>query len=199
MKMLLEKLRKSDRYLGDCCLCLQHIFKDQPWLLRVSGETRSAARNLTHKRIARTLIVEWWNGYPWVVATQLHDLECKSLASFPGHTPPTMGGVWPGNEASTSYTIHNNSALFHGVHDKYTITCHMHSNSTLFMGYMTSTCYMQKSFTWGCPDLATIRCWCSPTSTTTVTCRFMEYMTSTCHGCMVLDVCRLSYWSLSTL
>ena len=45
MAMLLEKLRKSDRSLGDCCLCLQHILKDQPWLLRVSGETRSAARN----------------------------------------------------------------------------------------------------------------------------------------------------------
>ena len=38
MTMLLECLR-------DCCLCLQHMFKDQPWLLRVSGETRSAARN----------------------------------------------------------------------------------------------------------------------------------------------------------
>ena len=37
MTMLLEKLRKSDRSLGDCCLCLQHMFKDQPWLLRVSG------------------------------------------------------------------------------------------------------------------------------------------------------------------
>ena len=43
MTMLLEKLRKSNRSLGDCCL--QHIFKDQPWLLRVSGETTSAARN----------------------------------------------------------------------------------------------------------------------------------------------------------
>ena len=45
MTMLLEKLQKSDLSLGDCCLCLQHIFKNQPWLLRVSGETRSAARN----------------------------------------------------------------------------------------------------------------------------------------------------------
>ena len=45
MAMLLEKLRKSDRSLGDCCLCLQHMFKDQPWLLRVSGEKRSAAQN----------------------------------------------------------------------------------------------------------------------------------------------------------
>ena len=45
MTMLLEKLRKSDRSLGDGCLCLQHMFKDQPWLLRVSGETRLAARN----------------------------------------------------------------------------------------------------------------------------------------------------------
>ena len=45
MTMLLEKLRKSDRSLGDCCLCLQHIFKDLPWLLRVSGEMRSAAQN----------------------------------------------------------------------------------------------------------------------------------------------------------
>ena len=26
-------------------LCLQHMFKDQPWLLQVSGETRSVARN----------------------------------------------------------------------------------------------------------------------------------------------------------
>ena len=44
--MLLEKqLRKSDQSLEDCCLCLQHIFKDQPWLLRVSGEMRSAAQN----------------------------------------------------------------------------------------------------------------------------------------------------------
>ena len=45
MAMLLEKLRKSDRSLGDYCLCLQHICKDQPWLLRVSGDTRSAAQN----------------------------------------------------------------------------------------------------------------------------------------------------------
>ena len=45
LTMLLEKLRKSDRCLGDCCLCLQHMFKDQPWLLQVSGETRSTARN----------------------------------------------------------------------------------------------------------------------------------------------------------
>ena len=45
MTMLLEKLRKSDRSLGDCCLCLQHMLKDQPWLLWVSGEMRSAARN----------------------------------------------------------------------------------------------------------------------------------------------------------
>ena len=45
MTMVLEKLRKSDQSLGDCCLCLQHMFKDQPWLLWVSGETRSAARN----------------------------------------------------------------------------------------------------------------------------------------------------------
>ena len=45
MTMLLEKLRKSDQFLGDCCLCLQHMFTDQPWLLRVSRETRSAARN----------------------------------------------------------------------------------------------------------------------------------------------------------
>ena len=36
---------KSDRSLGDCCLCQQHMFKDQPWLLRVSGETKSAAQN----------------------------------------------------------------------------------------------------------------------------------------------------------
>ena len=34
---LLEKLQKSDRSLGDCRLCLQHIFKAEPWLLRVSG------------------------------------------------------------------------------------------------------------------------------------------------------------------
>ena len=45
MAMLLEKLRKSDWSLRDCCLCLQHMFKDQPWMLWVSGETRSAARN----------------------------------------------------------------------------------------------------------------------------------------------------------
>ena len=45
MTMLLEKLRKNDQCLGYCCLCLQHMSKDQPWLLRVSGETRSAARN----------------------------------------------------------------------------------------------------------------------------------------------------------
>ena len=36
---------KSDRSLEDCSLCLQRMFKDQPWLLWVSGETRSAARN----------------------------------------------------------------------------------------------------------------------------------------------------------
>ena len=52
MTMLLEKIRKSVRSLGDCCLCLQHMFKDQPWLLLASRETRSAAR--THKRIAQT-------------------------------------------------------------------------------------------------------------------------------------------------
>ena len=45
MTMLLEKLRKSDWSLRDCCLCLQHIFKDEPWLLWVSGETRWGARN----------------------------------------------------------------------------------------------------------------------------------------------------------
>ena len=45
MTMLLEKLRKRDRSLTDCCLCLQHIFKDEPWLLWVSGETRWDARN----------------------------------------------------------------------------------------------------------------------------------------------------------
>ena len=28
MTMLLEKLRKSERSLGDCCLCMQHMFKD---------------------------------------------------------------------------------------------------------------------------------------------------------------------------
>ena len=46
MTMLLEKLQKSDRSLDDCCLCLQHILKDQPWLLRVSGEMKLATRNL---------------------------------------------------------------------------------------------------------------------------------------------------------
>ena len=45
MTMLLEKLRKSERSLGDCCHCLLHMSKDQPWLLWVSGETRLAARN----------------------------------------------------------------------------------------------------------------------------------------------------------
>ena len=45
MTMLLKKLQKSDRSLGDYCLCMQHIFKDQPGLLRVSGEMRSATRN----------------------------------------------------------------------------------------------------------------------------------------------------------
>ena len=45
MTMLLEKLRKSDRSLRDCCLCLQHIFKDEPWLLWVSEETRWGTRN----------------------------------------------------------------------------------------------------------------------------------------------------------
>ena len=45
MTMLLEKLRKSDWTLEDCCLCLPHIFEDQPWLLQVSGETRWAAQN----------------------------------------------------------------------------------------------------------------------------------------------------------
>ena len=43
--MLLEKLRKSDRSLEDCCLCLQHVFNDQPRVLWVSGETRWAARH----------------------------------------------------------------------------------------------------------------------------------------------------------
>ena len=43
MTMLLEKLRKSDRSLRACYLCLQHTFKDEPWLIMmwVSGETRS--------------------------------------------------------------------------------------------------------------------------------------------------------------
>ena len=45
MTMLLEKLRKSDRSLRDCYLCLQHTFKDESWLLWVSGETRWGARN----------------------------------------------------------------------------------------------------------------------------------------------------------
>ena len=45
MTMLLEKLQKSDRSFGNCYLCLQHIFKDEPWLLWVSGETKWAARN----------------------------------------------------------------------------------------------------------------------------------------------------------
>ena len=36
---------KKRPVLGDCCLCLQNMFKDRPWLLRVSGEMRSAARN----------------------------------------------------------------------------------------------------------------------------------------------------------
>ena len=45
MTMLLEKLRKSDRSLRDCYLCLQHIFKGKPWLLWVSGEMMWAARN----------------------------------------------------------------------------------------------------------------------------------------------------------
>ena len=40
MAMLLEKLRKIDRSLGDGCLCLQHTLKDQSWLLRVSGDIR---------------------------------------------------------------------------------------------------------------------------------------------------------------
>ena len=53
MTMLLEKLRKSDRSLGGCCLCLPHMFKDQPWLLRVSEETRSAARNSPAARTCR--------------------------------------------------------------------------------------------------------------------------------------------------
>ena len=43
--ILLEKLRKIDQSSEDCYLYLQHIFKDQPWLLRVSRETRSAAQN----------------------------------------------------------------------------------------------------------------------------------------------------------
>ena len=38
MTMLLEKLRKSDR-------SSQHTFKDEPWLMWVSGETRWGARN----------------------------------------------------------------------------------------------------------------------------------------------------------
>ena len=45
MTMLLEKLRKSDRSLRACYLCLQYTFKDEPWLLWVSGETRWGARN----------------------------------------------------------------------------------------------------------------------------------------------------------
>ena len=43
--LMLEKLQKSNRSFGDCCRCLQHMSKDQPWLLWVSGETTSAARN----------------------------------------------------------------------------------------------------------------------------------------------------------
>ena len=42
MTILLEKLQKS---LEECCLCLQCIFKNEPWLVWVSGETRWAARN----------------------------------------------------------------------------------------------------------------------------------------------------------
>ena len=54
MTMLLEKLRKSDRSLRACYLCLQHTFKDEPWLMWVSGETRWGARNVEgggHKAI----------------------------------------------------------------------------------------------------------------------------------------------------
>ena len=45
MTMVLEKLRKSDRSLRDCYLCLQYTFKDEPWLLWLSGETGWDARN----------------------------------------------------------------------------------------------------------------------------------------------------------
>ena len=53
--MLLERLRKSDRSLGYCSLCLQHMSKDQPWLLWVSRETRSAARTLTSVSLERAV------------------------------------------------------------------------------------------------------------------------------------------------
>ena len=43
--MLLEKLQKSDWSLADCCVYLQHTFKNQPRLLWESGEISSAARN----------------------------------------------------------------------------------------------------------------------------------------------------------
>ena len=43
--MLLEKLRKSDGSLADCYLYLQHVFKDQVWLLWESRESICAARN----------------------------------------------------------------------------------------------------------------------------------------------------------
>ena len=42
-----EPMLSYDRSLRDCCLCdcLQHMFKDEPRLLWVSGETRWGARN----------------------------------------------------------------------------------------------------------------------------------------------------------
>ena len=35
---------RNDRSLGDGCLCLQHMLKDQSWLLRVSGDIRSNSK-----------------------------------------------------------------------------------------------------------------------------------------------------------
>ena len=50
--LMLEKLQKSNRSFGDCCRCLQHMSKDQPWLLWVSERRRRLLE--THKCIART-------------------------------------------------------------------------------------------------------------------------------------------------
>ena len=39
-----EKLRKSKWSLADCCVYAQHVFEDQPWLLRETEETNGSAR-----------------------------------------------------------------------------------------------------------------------------------------------------------
>ena len=91
MTMLLEKLRKSDQSLEDCCLCLEHIFKDQPWLLRVSEETRLAGRNSqVHRWNVPSVNLYSYRGY-----TNSNNLGTEWITEHEGDPPPNPDGLDP--------------------------------------------------------------------------------------------------------